>query len=82
MGSVEEVPFLSFKVLAEGLLVLRCRICLEKHLLVAVRTLKKLFLTVSTELMDSLLTFVSYFVKIDAICVRSSRLILCEEFFS
>ena len=33
MGSVEGVPFLSFRVLAEGLLVLRCRICLKSTFL-------------------------------------------------
>ena len=55
---------------------------LEKHLLVAVRTLKKLHLTVPPELTDSSLTLVSYFAEIDTICVRSSHLILCEELVS
>ena len=52
---------------------------LEKHLLVAVRTLKKLRLAFPPELTDSLLTLVSYFAEIHTICVRSSHLILCEE---
>ena len=69
MGFVEGFPCLSFRVLAEGFVSLQVSNILEKHLLVAVQTLKKLCLTVPPELTDSLLTLISYFAKLDTICV-------------
>ena len=71
-----------FKSIGRGFVSPQVSNILEKHLLVAMRTLKKLCLTVPLELTDSLLTLVSYFAKIDTICVRCSRLILCEELVS